>query len=212
MDTAELLREAGKGAWVEDREEVILAKGKGKMRTAWLLPSVRNVTEAETVLDISADHKRRVLDSSPQPPSANMEDPVKEPETKSLSPKLNRLVRWNADVLVRLLKAIVARRNATQDLGATSHIPKSAYHHPHSNETDFNRSGTVLSEVKEIIALPKFDVRAVKNQQDPRTIELDHVVVDQLISYITIIASLYRENPFHNFEHGESYFCQRYGK
>jgi Adenylate and Guanylate cyclase catalytic domain len=34
--TAHLLKAAGKGRWVTEREELVLAKGKGSMRTFWL--------------------------------------------------------------------------------------------------------------------------------------------------------------------------------
>ena len=119
-------------------------------------------------------------------------------EQKPLSPKLQRLVRWNSDVLVRLLKQIVARRNAASE----REEPKAPrlYSPSASGSLDLvSRSGTVMDEVKEIIALPEFDAKAAKNQQDPRTVVLDKAVVDQLHNYVSVIASLYREDvPFHN--------------
>jgi hypothetical protein len=55
--------------------------------------------------------------------------------------------------------------------------------------------------VKEIITLPNFDAALATEQIDPESIDLDDDVEEQLRAYITTIASMYRDNPFHNFEH-----------
>jgi hypothetical protein len=60
---------------------------------------------------------------------------------------------------------------------------------------------TVLDEVKDIVELPEFDADAVRNQEDPESIELDNVVLSQLREYVVTVATMYRENLFHNFEH-----------
>ena len=36
-DTAKLLKEAGKSAWLRPREDVVMAKGKGAMKTVSLM-------------------------------------------------------------------------------------------------------------------------------------------------------------------------------
>jgi hypothetical protein len=40
-----------------------------------------------------------------------------------------------------------------------------------------------------------------RRQKDPKTIQLDTVVLEQLESFVTAVANMYRQNPFHNFEH-----------
>ena len=62
------------------------------------------------------------------------------------------------------------------------------------------RDLTVLEEVQEHIALPKYDP-ACKKELDADSIELDPDVEDQIHTYVTAVASMYRENSFHNFEH-----------
>ena len=58
----------------------------------------------------------------------------------------------------------------------------------------------MLDEVKKTITLPEFDGSAVRtNSADD--VELDDVVVQQLRDLVYTIAALYRDNPFHNFEH-----------
>lgn len=57
---------------------------------------------------------------------------------------------------------------------------------------------TVLDEVVDVIHLPAFDADAVRNQQDHEKLELDVSVTTQLRDFVTIIATLYRNNPFHS--------------
>jgi hypothetical protein len=74
-------------------------------------------------------------------------------------------------------------------------------HTLHAAETEIRRKYMVLEEVVEIIPLPGYDERVFKRQEDPSTIELPDAVVDQLNLYVATIALMYRDNPFHNFEH-----------
>ena len=65
--------------------------------------------------------------------------------------------------------------------------------------------GTVLDEVQEIIALPEYDSSIAKQRKDPETVELAENVTDQLRSFVSCVASMYRGNAFHNFEHASEY-------
>jgi hypothetical protein len=56
----------------------------------------------------------------------------------------------------------------------------------------------VLNEVQEVIALPNF---IGEPSRDPSTIQLRDEVVNQLRGFVATVAALYRDNPFHNFEH-----------
>jgi hypothetical protein len=62
-------------------------------------------------------------------------------------------------------------------------------------EHEMNKKRIALGEVREVITLPKFDAEAYKNQVDPKTISLGPKVEKQLREYVTVIASLYRDNP-----------------
>ena len=57
---------------------------------------------------------------------------------------------------------------------------------------------TVLDEVREIIVLPQEEC---EYKIDPQTLELDPSIVSQVQDYVSFIASMYRFNSFHNFEH-----------
>jgi hypothetical protein len=55
--------------------------------------------------------------------------------------------------------------------------------------------------VTEVIELPEFDAEMFVLSVDPTTVKLGDKVMSQLREYVTIIASSYRDNPFHNYEH-----------
>lgn len=65
--------------------------------------------------------------------------------------------------------------------------------------------GIVMDEFKEIIQLPKYDNEAArrnKAQISPQSIKLPTNVTFQLRTYVSAVASKYRDSvPFHNFEH-----------
>jgi hypothetical protein len=103
-----------------------------------------------------------------------------------------RLVSWNVEVLIRILKQIVARRN-------TSSRNKG----PTPDESLFleSQGKGLLDEVKEIITLPQFDAKAARQQKNPNDIQLNPSVVSQLNDFVSRIAGMYNSNTFHNFEH-----------
>jgi hypothetical protein len=107
--------------------------------------------------------------------------------------RVQRLVDWNTDILARLLRQIVARHNVSRAASLTG-TPKL--------KLKLNENGrTTLDEVKEIIKLPDFEVKTARDQEDPESIDLGKEAMAQLRDYVTIIAALYQDNPFHNFEH-----------
>jgi Adenylate and Guanylate cyclase catalytic domain len=179
-ETTNLLREAGKSAWCEPREDKINAKGKGEMQTYWLAV-------------FANDHASTSHYSSNQSAGRGSLDELEcMPEEKQLKrierSKISRLVGWNTETLLKLLKEIVARRNCTLRNFFMKRSPnEEIYKHIEGK--------MVVDEIKEIITLPKFDRITAMNQQDISTIELDQEVVDQLQDYITAVASLYNDNP-----------------
>lgn len=46
--TADLLKEAGKGSWIQPRKDKIEAKGKGQLQTYWLEPRVVTLFPSNT--------------------------------------------------------------------------------------------------------------------------------------------------------------------
>ena len=203
-ETAELVIASGKGNWVKPRGETVQAKGKGELETFWLLPksackasstgsskshsagnSVTGST-SETSVDAEtgeAKHRRDNIDVASGPLSRKVQAQA----------KLDRLIFWVSESLLQSLRHIVARRQAS-----TQPIRRGpAMESVRDLEEEMTKNKMVLNEVKEVIVLPKFDAEAYKTQADPKTIKLDPTVEQQVRDYVTVIASLYRDNPFH---------------
>jgi hypothetical protein len=60
---------------------------------------------------------------------------------------------------------------------------------------------TPLDDVVEVIFLPSYDVKIFTEAQDLRSVRVNLEVLLQLREYVSIVASTYHDNHFHNFEH-----------
>ena len=198
QETADLLVAAGKAHWISAREDVINAKGKGEMNTYWVKPGSKGSSSggsSESVhsSNLSSSGNDHLEDDQhfDEGQFENGGDVVGGKTVKLMNSKTKRLVEWNVEVLAALLKKIVAHHGYAQS--ADSLDPAAIIQ---------RESGTtVLDEVKEIIHLPEFDAEAGRHQVDADSVELPRSVTDQLHQYVSSIAVLYLENPFHNFEH-----------
>jgi hypothetical protein len=102
----------------------------------------------------------------------------------------DRLVEWTTDLLQSLLQKVVVKRNANFKLRAGVDIPIECA--GDSCIVQF------VEEVTEVIEMPSFDERIAG---DPNAIDMGPAARSQLRDYVGLIASLYRNNAFHNFEH-----------
>lgn len=206
METAELLQLSGKGHWVKRREQEVEAKGKGKLQTYWLLlkeemggsgSSVGELSSSDrTGLDDERSNSQLRQSATPVPQEIARRNFLKAAcaDDVELPVKIDRLVKWNVEVLLRLLKQIVAKRKAVG-------IPRNNDMALTKTEGEIRKKFMVLDEVVDIIPLPGFDQRIYKNQEDPSSIELPAEVEEQMRLYVTMIAVMYKDNHFHNFEH-----------
>jgi class 3 adenylate cyclase len=105
------------------------------------------------------------------------------------------LIEWNVDLFKRMLRQILAHRLAEGIETKESML---------SMATTIKDGSTVRDELLKIIDFPLFDKQASKLKVDPDTIELSKAVQDQLRDYVSFIASMYRDNPFHNFKHASN--------
>jgi hypothetical protein len=179
--------------WIRMREDRIVAKGKGELVSYWLETKTMNVggqsnRSSETGVGSSYEDAEQDIDCK----FTGIENANR---FKSVSAKTERLIDWNTDVLCRLLKQIMIRRG-----GTTSTEPCIE-----SKDIDLNKGLMVIvkknpfDEVKEIIALPPLsNIKALHGLLD---IEVPKNGIEQLRDYVSQIAAMYNNNPFHNFEH-----------
>jgi hypothetical protein len=106
--------------------------------------------------------------------------------------QVQRLIDWNSDVLLRLLKQVVATRiglgKNTWD-GRT--IPE-----PVLKQTD---GSVVLDEVTDVVDLPGFVY--LRKPVNPETVELPPQAALQLKEFVAALGHAYHNNPFHCLQH-----------
>ncbi len=187
-ETAQLLIEAGKSDWVEQRAELITVKGKGEMQTYWIKPNTSSATAQNGALS-TADKDAGIWGGT------NIETEL--PWKTTPSNNQEQLIEWNAALLHRKLQKLAAKRNALAKCRARSR-QRSSLIAIGCQET---LGVHIVDQITEVIKMPDFNERIVKDEVDPFLIDLGPAVRSQLREYVATVASLYSDNPFHNFEH-----------
>jgi len=160
----------------------VLAKGKGEMQTYWLSTNAKG-SDGQAISTSTDSSDEDGVD-------AMMEDL----EENKQRMKTARLVNWTSEVMLRLIKQIVARRNFL--------LERNPNRKTDADETVYGpeRGTMVIEEVKEIIELPEENFNNITKNVE--SVYLDQAVVGQLHQFVSSIAMMYNnENPFHNFEH-----------
>ena len=188
-ETANLLIEAGKADWVQPRENLVTAKGKGEMQTYWLI--LKKKDKENSTLGGRSSHGG--TDTSDSRSVASSRE-FAEGEAAAAAEKIARLIDWNVQVLKLYLKKVIAMRNPNNGRGWLARAQSIS-----GLQASRTAGATVLDEVMEVIPLPKVDSNGY--YQDPESIELGDAAEQQLEDFVTAIAGLYHDNPFHSFEH-----------
>jgi len=173
--TADLLIAAGKGHWVQAREDAIEAKGKGKMQTYWVNPTTADqmtATNSSGGLDLFSDGGS---ESS---------------EGGKLEAELQRMIDFHVETLKGILLQLVSQRGAKGKTSTTPLAPKQTMFCPRE-------------EAAAVISLPNYHQRSewALGGESAKAPKLDRRVKSQLSSFVSEIAHMYHSNPFHNFEH-----------
>ena len=206
--TRELLVKAGKSSWLTVRPTRVLAKGKGQMDTYWLAmrsdttSSVSDSFGGSEQDDDDDDDEYSDVEESNRDTSATPMDASTSAHLQVVSchritsAKVERLVKWNCDILRRLLKQIVARRQYLVEANPGRKADADEHESLYLTKTH----GSLVNEVKESITLPAFNFSKEAAEQ-AESMELDPKVDEQLVSFVRSVAKMYTDNPFHNFEH-----------
>lgn len=197
--TAELLRQAGKIRWLHPRESKIFLKGKGDVQTYYISPkdgrstngSSSNTDETEREDHLHSEDEMNALRRQNNALLGVLGTQGQRTQVVKLPPKIQRLVDWNANVLLRLLKKIEGYRQATSAIKE----------HVRDRQHFAGPDATVLDEVQEVVKLPKPSTSNQLINVDLDEVELSPEVVRQLHLLVVKIASMYHNNAFHNFEH-----------
>mmetsp|Transcript_4553 Transcript_4553/g.9522 ORF Transcript_4553/g.9522 Transcript_4553/m.9522 type:complete len:625 (-) Transcript_4553:548-2422(-) len=131
---------------------------------------------------------------APNPRSSKKQLTFQLPEEFSLpEQRIQDLVDWLVEGLKVHLKRIVAHNE---------NLAKKAALDERSVQQSWSRKGQpIIHEVAEIINFPDRKRDEILTEQDPNWVMLSPKVTAQLADYISAVAKLYHDNPFHNFEH-----------
>jgi hypothetical protein len=122
-------------------------------------------------------------------------------QTRSDSKKIERLIDWNVDVMLKLLRSIAATRHVvTQGESLLVDWPTSL--------AAYKEASTPFDEVKEIISIPEYNDAIGLVNKEPQQYTISETVRTQLKSYLSSIADRYNENHFHSFEHASHVVSQ----
>jgi hypothetical protein len=215
--TADLLIAAGKKHWLLEREDAINAKGKGKLRTFWLAPSRKGQSDGGSEMNnhslqgsdndpteivehmgesISADKaalkaaKKRAKKEKKANKSKIVPLHIPASAVETPQEKKGRLIEHNTDVLLRYLAAVITNRHTGT---GGSRAVKVIDHSQESKELP-----PPFDSVADVIIFPSFDPYRRTEQADFAELA---VIRPMLHDYVTEVAGMYKNVPFHNFEH-----------
>jgi len=186
--TADMLIQYGKACWLEGTGEAIVATGRGELVTHWLVLKGRRDGRLDSARNLKAPTEGSQSEDEEQEEKVDMTD---SPSRKSrvammdaLDSKNDRLVDYNVDVMISLLKKVVARRSVGDKV--SKEIENSS------------RQGSIaLDEVKEFVSMPEYCEEAAVQLASNYRVEIQDIVRHELRDYIVRIARMYPSNAFH---------------
>ena len=190
QETADLLEAAGKKHWFEPRGEKVEVKGKGLLTTYFLVASKRGKFGKRGLLSDTSSSSSRSDGSDHSVSSSSLGTFLDDHDTTEK--KTDCVANWTVITLLGLLREIEARRMAAPaKRGTEDELCKL------ESGSSFHENGdTVISEVAEIIELPKFDAVAAEREAstNPDEIVLSDPVFQELKDYVRTISTMYRQN------------------
>ena len=200
--TAQLLIEAGKENWIQSRDELVQAKGKGQIQTYWALTSRGRRTSSREIFQV--EDRPKVVRSTLSTEDSYSNDIDEEDDKSGYSGDTSywrnedfgasksildfsqaaiqndRLIDWLVDIMTKQLKQIIVGRAVERN---ERFEPSQALVQPTNVPRD---------EVTESIELPKFDPRAAKLRASKIASDVPEKVVRELRQFVSKIAAGYR--------------------
>lgn len=186
QETAELIAAAGKSNWVVPRSDVVTAKGKGDMKTFWLLPRKQTARSHYTATSYAESDLNGSVTTISEEDSAS---PVEIVDQKQmLEARTARLVEYSSDILLKILKKILTKRGRNNPSQEERNEIRMV-------ESEMGKHSIALSEVVEVIDLPKYEQDAKQKTK----IRVSDEVRKQLLDFVGRMAAMYETNPFHKY-------------
>jgi hypothetical protein len=180
LETNNQLISHGKGNWVIPRNDMVVAKGKGQMKTFWLMPSGYKPEQYKA--------KIRNTSVTTKATSEIVQEGTLIPALAEADTRLLRLVDWVVDVMKRLLVQIEAKRQLEK-----RGLPREDNMIQHAESKILTKDTNTLDEVQEIVTLPM--VSSIHPSEIKKVnVILSDAVVEQLVLYVKTIATMYRQN------------------
>ena len=182
--TAQILIKNGKSSWIIERPDSVVLKGKGAVKTYWI--HLKSLTSS-SASSASSDKGYGNIGTNNDTLNMNIARIAHDCGLQAIlgatriGNHFSRLIDWNTKVVEGFLCEVIAHRSTDRG-GFHSLLTQSL-------------SKTPIEELQYSIKVQKLDGGARK------TLELSTEVRSELSLYVAVIASGYRDNPFHNFEH-----------
>eukprot|EP00934_Nitzschia_sp_Nitz4_P000158 Nitzschia sp. Nitz4//scaffold306_size21755//9910//13748//NITZ4_008590-RA/size21755-snap-gene-0.13-mRNA-1//1//CDS//3329547114//158//frame0 len=188
QDTADLLMGAGKSHWLKPRDEAVIAKGKGEMKTYWLDPTKkRRTTKSHKDIRVAQEISLNNHNTN----GGYVDKPLSKGDEATIDDdKYARLIDWNVDVLLHHLARVISHRSRSPSRGSLVN---------HSSEVALLPAA--INDVAEVVALPPFDAEAARFRKARPDVTMLQQTRADLHEYVKRIALAYNDVPFHNFEH-----------
>ena len=181
QEVVDQLLDADKSHWVSMRHDKVTAKGKGILNTFWL-----NATCPDLVYRRNGANSTTDATSTTGSTSGAEADPTQSPPSTEFQDRNGGLVDWNAGVMRTVLLEIASYHRASTNQPASPASMREL-------EKKYMIKHSTLSEVKEIVSLPKFDAAIAQAQASNQDeMELGDEVTNQLRSYVHVLSTLYR--------------------
>jgi 3'5'-cyclic nucleotide phosphodiesterase/Adenylate and Guanylate cyclase catalytic domain len=197
-ETAALLEEAGRADWVVPRNEKVTLKGKGELQTFFVYPTPKHDM---IIFEDSSDRAGFSFSLSHPWEDFDIGNEVGRFDRKK-EDRMQRLVRWNVEILYSHLVNIVVRRRSNYHRMYSSHtgeLLKINYHEGVGGDESSKRESKklLLDEMTESIDMPEFTPGEPMKADDL----IPSSVKQEVQTFVVRIAELYRDVSFHNFEH-----------
>eukprot|EP00980_Cylindrotheca_fusiformis_P019593 scaffold6796_cov103-Cylindrotheca_fusiformis.AAC.2 len=189
--TADLLLASGLSAWIIPRKSKVFVKGKGEIQTFWLDTKATKISKPSKSGTEMTTVSETVPNNSDSSSGEGAFDDNGFVDFEAMT-KRERLVEYSVEVLSSLLQQIIASRGAVDVSNDTSLS---------EIEATIGTGDTVLEEFVPIIPLKRFDAGDLSKRHEASSIDIGEEAKTQLRNFLSNVASMYQDNPFHNFEH-----------